>query len=200
MSWRVTLALAIALVATGLYAWFDLHRGAPPGRDSAAEPSAASIATMARPLAEFAPEDVEAIHLQRGALHMQLRRVDGAWTGVQRPEIVNDFLASLHEMSEIMTVQASQKDLVDYGLDPPTDSIELLLRQGAPINLLLGNRNPSGTGIYVRIGRDGRVVLAGALLRWELEKLTRPIAEPAPRDTTPNAEPRPTLPAPERIV
>jgi hypothetical protein len=186
MSWRVTLVLAIAVIATALYAWFDLRHGVPPQRDSAVEPSAAPIGTTVKPLAEFAPENVAAIRLRRGSLQVQLRREEGGWTGVRRPEVVNDFLANLHEMSEIMEVPASQKDLNDYGLDRPADSIELLLEEGAPIDLFLGNQNPAGTGIYVRIGRDGRVVLAGALLRWELDKLTRALTEPASSNTTPS--------------
>jgi hypothetical protein len=178
MSWRVTLVLAIAVTVTALYAWFDLPRGTTARSDSAAKPSTTPIGTVAKPLAEFAPEEVEAIHLRLGSLQVQLRREDGRWTGVQRPEIVDDFLTNLHDMSEIMEVQASQQDLADYGLDPPDDRIELLLHEGAPISLLIGKSNPSGTGIYLRIGRAGRVVLAGALLRWELDKLTHGLVTP----------------------
>jgi hypothetical protein len=188
MSWRVTLALAIAVIVTALYAWFDLRRRVPPQRDSTANLSVVPTGTMLKPLAEFTPENVAAIRLRRGSLQVQLRREDGHWTGTRQPEVVNDFLSNLHEMSAIMEVQASQKDLADYGLDSPADSLELLLKEGAPITLFLGNQNPSGTAIYVRVGRGNRVVLAGALLRWELEKLTRALTEPASGDTTPSPE------------
>jgi hypothetical protein len=188
MSWRVTFALAVALIATALYAWFDLQHGGSSPMYSAGGPAATPVGTKAKPLAEFALQDVEAIRLQRGALRLQVRRANGLWTGVQRPDIVNDFLSSLHDMSEIMEVEASQKDLADYGLDAPADSIELLLREGEPINLFVGSPNPAGTGVYLRIGRGGRVVLAGALLRWEVDKLTRALTEPASGNTTPSPE------------
>jgi hypothetical protein len=189
MSWRVTLVLAIAVTVTALYAWFDLPRGVPSSSQLAAGPSAIPSMAPAKPLVEFTPEEVEAIHLRLHSAQVQLRREGNGWTGVQRPDVADDFLTNLHDMQEIIELQASQKDLADYGLDPPEDRIELLLHEGGPITLFLGKSNPAGTAIYVQIGRGGRVVLAGALLRWELDKLTHGLTEAPQKEVVPSRAP-----------
>jgi hypothetical protein len=45
--------------------------------------------------------------------------------------------------------------------------------------LLVGARNPPATGVYVRVGADGPVVLTGALLLWDLEKVERAFGPPS---------------------
>jgi hypothetical protein len=128
------------------------------------------VEASAGPLLEFAPDAVEAIHVQFGELTLQTKRDEGGWLGVSRPQRIEDFLVSLREMVAIMALEDSADDLTDFGLEPPKGKIELQLREGPPISLSLGDPNPAGTANYARVGSDGPVVLTGALLRWELVK------------------------------
>jgi len=186
MSGRVTLVLAVAFFAVALYAWFDLREEGLPVPTPATHAPAEEPSV---PLVEFEPDAVEAIHVERDPLHLQTRRDDGGWTGVQIPERVDDFLVTLRDMVRLMTVPASPHDLADFGLEKPWASIELQLRNGPPIRLFLGNLNPAGTANYVRVGRNGPVVLTGALLRWELEKLIRALTGPGGGTAAPTPGP-----------
>jgi len=176
MSHRVTFVLAVALMAAGLFAWFDLQPGEGAPSTLGKRPIGSTV-DASSPLLEFALEEVEEIHIQYRALKLQTRRDNGGWSGVSRPERVDSFLDTLAEMVQIMALQASAEDPSIFGLEPPTGRIDLRLRDAPPIHLLLGGPNPAGTANYARIGSTGPVVLTGALLRWELDKLSRAFTE-----------------------
>lgn len=162
MSGRATFLLLIAFIAAALWVWFD----------RAEEESSAGAPEEERTaLLSFSPERVEAIQLHRESLQLRLERRDGTWRGAQRPEMIDDFLRNLSELVEIRRLDVARGELSDYGLDPPRATLELFLREEAPVVLLVGDRNPSLTSTYVQIGPGGPVVITGAVLLWELEKL-----------------------------
>jgi hypothetical protein len=77
------------------------------------------------------------------------------------------------EMGRVMEFPSDAGTLKDYGLDSPRSVLELSLDQGSPLVLEVGNQNPAGTGVYVRVNRDGPIILGGALVLWELDKLLK---------------------------
>lgn len=172
MGWRGTLALAALLALAGVYAYIDaisgeqdvsLHallselRPTPPGQD-------------AEKLLHYDPADIVAIHLQQGDVDLHVKRRDGKWVGVARPDALNDFLANLLTLAKIMTVDVEKQNLSDHGLDPPEAIVELQRADGSTISIRIGHHNPPLTGVYVQVGPSDRVILTGALILWELEK------------------------------
>jgi hypothetical protein len=75
-----------------------------------------------------------------------------------------------------LTIIAEEADrLADYGLDPPRRRVTIMHR-GSPaqLSIALGDRNPAGTAVYARTGPgSNRVILVGAVILWEITKVTR---------------------------
>jgi hypothetical protein len=180
MGWRGTLILALTVIGAGLYLYHDLvaanadlswesivggPREAPPGE---------SITH----LLSFDPRTVRAVHLRRGEQEWRTERRAAGWSDVERASEVDDFLANLLEFAEVMPLDVTSDELAAHGLDPPEASIELERDGLPPVVLFLGRNNPPSTGVYAQLG-SGRVVLTGALARWEFDKMTRALSQRA---------------------
>jgi hypothetical protein len=71
-----------------------------------------------------------------------------------------------------MVVDAEPVDEAGYGLGASAQRLLVTGADGRPLLALeVGERNPAWTGLYVRRKGEREVVMVGALLRWELEKL-----------------------------
>jgi len=184
VSWRTTFVLAAALLVASVFTWFDLRsdvsRGAGTWFDGMRTPAPGENITR---LLSFDPGKVTGIHLRRSDVDARLRRVDGQWQGVARPQAIDDFVHNLSELAEIMRLDIEPTQRREYGLDPPEGVIELDRDGEPPIILLLGNHNPPSTGAYAEVGPSGPVVLTGALALWELDKAVRAVQEAAQSPT-----------------
>jgi hypothetical protein len=171
MSWKVTIALVIFLVTVGLYAWFD---AAPNffelAQDTPPEQEVPRLIT-------FASEEITAIQLRRDDVEVRIQRKGGTWEGVDRPQRLDDFLLNIQTMGKLMVLDVTPEELQDYGLSRPSGRIELQCQSKSPIIILLGDRNPAGTGAYVQLGTGQPVTLTGALLLWEFEKALKAVRE-----------------------
>jgi hypothetical protein len=172
MGSRGTLVLAALLLVVGVFAYFDAISGER-------NVSLHSILGELRPtprgqnapkLLHYEPADIVAIHLQKGAVDLRVKRRDGTWVGASRPDALDDFLVNLLTLAKIMTVDVKKQDLADHGLDPPEAVVEMQGADGSTISIRIGSHNPPLTGVYVQVGPSDRVILTGALLLWELEK------------------------------
>jgi hypothetical protein len=90
------------------------------------------------------------------------------WSG----DAVNGLVAALRSLRPVMVVESDPGEPREYGLGPDAVRLEVSADGGRPLLALeLGEQNPSATGVYARVGGHREVVLVGALLRWELDKL-----------------------------
>jgi len=182
VGWRGTLVLAVLVIAAGVYVWFenaggrpDLSAGAPPVGVPTREPTHAFD-----PVLTVAPADISRVTLQRDGEQRVSQRQNARWTGVSPADAVDEFLANLTQLGVLATIPAGDTELGDYGLAPPHAVVELSRADGRATTLQIGDRNPATTGVYVR--RDGgKVMLAGALLDWEVDKLFKALSGPPPR-------------------
>ncbi|MFN8644491.1 MAG: hypothetical protein U0802_23580 [Candidatus Binatia bacterium] len=181
MGWRGTLALLVAVAAAALALYRDANagRGQHSWRAVFEEPRETAPADQVTHLLAFDPRAVTAITLRRDHRQWRADRTADGWSGAGRATDMDDFLRDLLELAVILPIDVGPDTLREHGLDPPQASIELTQRAGAPITLLVGARNPPATGVYVRVGSDGPVVLTGALLLWDLEKVERAFGPPA---------------------
>jgi hypothetical protein len=181
VGWRGTLVLALALGAAGVVLYREIgadHRelswqsviegqsAAPPGEQ------------ITRLLA-FDPATVTAVTLRRGDQEWHTERRAGGWSSVAQPGAIDDFLTNLLDLAEIMPIDIAPDELTAQGLNPPEGIIELQRRDLPPIVLHLGRHNPPATAVYAQLGTGGRVVLTGALARWELDKAVRALSPTA---------------------
>ncbi|MBX3026654.1 hypothetical protein KF840_17250 [bacterium] len=180
MGWRGTVALLVVVVAAAAYLYHDVNAGRTDGSWSAIfeEPQEPPPADLVKRLLAFDAAGITAITVRRGTQEWRAERTADGWSGAGRATDMNDFLHDLAALAEIMPIEVAPDTLRDHGLDPPQASIELTRSGAPPLVLLVGARNPPATGVYVRVGADGPVVLTGALLLWDLEKIERALAPP----------------------
>lgn len=175
MRWRGTLALLIAFAVAAAWLYRDVTGGRPDTswRTIFAEPQPSQPGSEFKRLLAFDPAAVTAITVQRGERTLHTERGADGWSGTKNGEPIDDFLRGLSELAEILPIDVGADGLADHGLAPPTAVVELTRRDGAPLVLLVGGRNPPATGVYAQVGRGGPVALTGALLIWDLEKAER---------------------------
>ena len=70
-----------------------------------------------------------------------------------------------------MVVDADPAEPSDYGLGPDTPRLRVMAAGKELLSLEIGERNPAWTGLYARLAGQREVILVGAVLHWELEKL-----------------------------
>jgi hypothetical protein len=176
------------VLAAVTWAWLDVRSGLRQGKSfrELVSPRGTPPAEGVQKLLSFAPKEVRAIRLRRGSSILQTTRTDGGWTGTTRPDLLDDFLHDLLDLGVIMRFDVAPSGLTSHGLAPPRGEIELIRGDGPPIDLRLGDSNPPATGLYVQVGRGGRVVLTGALIQWEFEKAVNALTEDAAAIETPS--------------
>lgn len=180
MGWRGTLLL---LALTAGAAWL-LYRDVNAGRSERSwgaifeEPRETPPADQVTHLLAFDPATVTAIAVRRGDREWRAARTGEGWSGAGRATDMDDFLHDLGELALILPIEMGPETLRDHGFEPPQATIELTRAAAPPIVILVGARNPPATGVYVRVGREGPVVLTGALLLWDLEKVERSFGAP----------------------
>ncbi len=131
------------------------------------------------PLVKLDPEDVREVELDASAsgLHFRfVRRADG-WiliTPSGESPIPSDrldgFLDTVAGLTRLVEIgEADTVNPAEFGLAPPRGHV--VIRNGGEINLALGDRNPPLTGLYVQVLPRTNIVLVGAVLLWEFDKL-----------------------------
>ena len=118
-------------------------------------------------------ETVDAIELTWPDRSLHARRVDAGWhvdAGEAPPDAIGDLLGALSTLRPMEVLEAKEP-IADYGLDTGATTL-IVSASGTPVlHLAIGNRNPAWTGVYVRRIGSNDVLVVGALIHWELEKL-----------------------------
>jgi len=139
-------------------------------------PSPAPPVPEGAPLLDAGTAPVARLEWERGADRLILVRTPAGWNdaaGQPWPDdVVHAVLDALASLRPRTVAPANAGDLAQYGLAPAPERLRVLDDTSRELLALdIGNRNPAWTGVYVRpIGAD-EVLLAGSLLRWELDKL-----------------------------
>jgi hypothetical protein len=161
MTIRGTLVLAAILLA--LAAYLVVTRP-PPG------PSDDGGARLTESL-----ERATTIELEQGGRTVRLARGDRAWAEARASDVFN----GLQSLRVLTVIDPTPANAALYGFG--ADALRLRVLGGTDVLLALevGAMNPAETGVYVRRIGEPPVLLVGALLRWELEKLRRVFSETA---------------------
>jgi hypothetical protein len=88
-----------------------------------------------------------------------------------------DALASLEVLD---VLEAEPSDPATYGFGADALRLRVLSDHAELLALEIGATNPAETAVYVRRIGNAPVLLVGALLRWELEKLRRVASTTSP--------------------
>jgi len=108
-----------------------------------------------------------------------VKDTDGSWNIVEGEkkgkagEKINDFVEAITNLTEIDHFPVHSTMLAQYGLQEPTAQITLTDLTQKTYEILVGDKTPSAsTGVYVMLSDGGRVTILGAVLNWELYKLS----------------------------
>lgn len=177
MTPRGTVVLWSVVAMLGAYLWLTQPQGHDRAHDGAEDEPAPSTGPL---LLDLRPEDVTTLIITGAGDALRLRRAASDWRDDHdlpwpTPGLVETVLETLAGTRVIALIEEVPSDLADYGLDPPQRSITVVtsVTGGAAgsLTLLVGDRNPAWTGVYVRVPPADRVVLIGSVLPWEIDKL-----------------------------
>jgi hypothetical protein len=164
--------LGLALVAAGLALVVTRLLVAPAKR--------APVVHRGAALVSLAPAAIRDVEIRRDRVAFHFTWAGGRWVaaagqeGSGQEDQVAEFLDTLAGLDKLLEVAGEGATLADFGLAPPR--AEVVLRNGDEVRIVLGDRNPAATGVYVQLPPDRRIFLVGGVLQWEVDKL-------APRKT-----------------
>lgn len=157
MTVRGTLALAVVFAALSSY----LVLTEPP------------VSHVADPALRLSPSLAHAtrVEIEDGSRTLRAERVATGWS----PPVAGDLVETLQSMQVLTVIDPSPGTSKLFGLG---DALRLRVLDDAQVLIALdvGATNPARTGVYVqRVGQPA-VLLVGALLHWEIEKIRRVVS------------------------
>ena len=171
MRWQTTLVAAVLLALIGgFYYVYDVRMA--PDREKA-ETRKGRVFT-----AETA--DVTALQLKRPDGIVKATRDGDAWQLAEPVKAKGDRGPLEETITTVVTakmdreIDASPKSLTDYGLDTPAAEVDLTLKDGKHLALLLGAKSPTGVWIYAKERDKPNVFVLGESV---LRDSTRPVAD-----------------------
>jgi hypothetical protein len=173
---------AVVVVVAGLVALLVLPRLAPPPPTPPGKPLVALRTADVR--------EVEVTRDQGGRKHLRLDRTESGWDLVTDagpepvpPDKVTDFLGALAD-ARVVTEFADDREVrEELGIDEPTAEVTLRRVDGEPIRIVVGNRNPTLTGLYVQVFPGGHLSMVGSVLLWEVDKLAALVTAQPPESS-----------------
>jgi len=137
-------------------------------------------------LFELSPGEVKRVEIQRldggeliGEQHERRRWILLKGNRIEQGESkVDDFIVNLLMLVEIEKFKVENSQLKNYGLENPAYKITLTDITDKIYQLLIGGSNPVRTSVYVKFAESPNVIIAGAILNYELQKIA-PLLAPA---------------------
>lgn len=128
-------------------------------------------------LLHFDAAKINGIETTLGRRSVRLEKGASGWEAVSPgardsvpDERATELLDALRDTTVLASIAAEQGRRGEFGLDPPKGSITLH-GDREEIQIVLGDRNPTLTGLYVLVPPRADVLLVGAVLLWEMEKV-----------------------------
>jgi len=130
------------------------------------------------PLLAFSPEEVKKIEIKKITGDELIGEREGRrWRLLKGNMIenwepsINDFIVNLLTSVEIEKFRVENSELKNYGLETPAFQITLTDITDKTYQILIGDTNPGRTSIYVKFAESPHVIISGAVLNYELQKI-----------------------------
>ncbi len=125
----------------------------------------------------FKEADVEEIKLVRFKDAIVLKKEVKEWKIIEplqsqadAPDVYR-YIKTFAQIVEIMVVDENTADLSLFGLDNPLLEVSLKLKgDSVPLNIQIGNDNPSNTCCYAKKKDSNKILLIGKLYKTDLNK------------------------------
>lgn len=160
MKFRGLLAAVVVLAALGGVLWWSQHHQPKPAESTPALPA----------ILRFDAKSVTGLTLHdKGAAPIVLTPGSGAAWQITAPisfradsEAVNQMVAGLANLVPQRVVEDHAANLSSYGLSDPALSVDVTRTNHQSAHLLLGDKTPTGDGIYAMIPGNPHVYTVGA--------------------------------------
>lgn len=164
------IAVVVLLALGGLLYWSNHHKPA--------ETSTASSTTPSPTLLKFDSASVTQVTLaQKGVAPITLVRSEGDHWKITEPkpypadqDAVSSLLGSLSNLDADRVVEDKASDLKPYGLDDPSLTLDVTLKNHAGHKLLLGDDTPAGSDVYAMLSGDPRVFTIASYTKTSIDK------------------------------
>ena len=162
MTWRrIIIYYALGIALGGYFLIFEWN---PRGEKPILTPKRVVQKSRFLPVAR---EEITELELRRDGGAVTCRRDGQVWKVIEPPgakvtsDLVASFVENLTPEKEVQIMEETAKDLSAYGLDRPRVTVTV---KGKNImaTVLLGDRNPTGSAVYVRKENSQQVVLLGS--------------------------------------
>jgi uncharacterized protein DUF4340 len=169
--WRTSVVLAVLLVALGAFFYVYEVRWAPDRDKVTARKGRVFTAETA---------DVTQLTLKRPDDSVEIKREGDAWQMVAPVKARGDRGPIEEVITNVLTskmdreIAAAPPSLAEFGLDKPAAEVDLTLKDGKRLGLLLGAKSPTGVWVYARERDKPAVFVLGDSV---LRDATRPIAD-----------------------
>ena len=171
MRWQTSVALAVVLVALGAFFYLYEVRWAPDREQVTARKGRVFTAE---------PADVTQLTLKRPGDSVALKRDGDAWQmtapvtarGDRGP--IDEVLTNVVTAKMDREIAATPQSLAEFGLDKPAAEVDLTLKDGKQLGLVLGAKSPTGVWVYARERDKPAVFVVGDSV---LRDATRPVAD-----------------------
>jgi hypothetical protein len=169
--WQTTLVAALLLAFVGgFYYVYEVRLG----------PEREKVEMRKRRVFSVEAADVTAMTLKRADGTVQAVREGDAWQLVEPVKAKGDRGPLEETVTTVTTakmdreIDPSPKSLVEFGLDPPAATVDLALKDGKHLALLLGGKSPTGVWVYAKERDKPSVFVVGDSV---LRDATRPVAD-----------------------
>jgi len=169
--WQTTLVAAILLaVVASFYYVYEVRLG--PEREKVETRKGRVFATEAT--------EVTALELKRPDGTVKAAREGDGWQLLEPLKARGDRGAIEETLMTVVTakmdreIDAAPKSLAEFGLDKPAAEVDLTLKDGKHLALLLGAKSPTGVWVYAKERDKANVFVLGESV---LRDATRPVAD-----------------------
>ena len=162
MTWRrIVLYYVLGIALGGYFLMFEWNpRGEKPILES-------KQVVRKSPFLPIPRDEITEVSLRRDGAVVVCRREGQKWT-ITEPanakvtsDLVASFVENLTPEKEVPVNEDVVKDLATYGLDRPRATVTLK-GKNTTATVLIGDRNPTGSSVYVRKQDSPQVVLLGS--------------------------------------
>lgn len=170
MKFRGLSIAAIVLAALGGGLWWSNKQKAA----EAAKPAASSTSPK---IVDLKQDDIAKIEIQRkGAEDTVLKKAGGGWK-ITAPkaygadqDTVNSILTALSPLTSDHLVEEKASNLATFGLNDPSATVTVTMKDGKTHRVLLGDDVPTGGGTYAAVPGDPRVFTIATYTKDSFEK------------------------------
>jgi len=169
--WQTTLIAAILLAFVGgFYYVYEVRLG----------PEREKVETRKRRVFTAETADVTGVELKRPDGIVKALREGESWQLVAPVKAkaergpIEETITTVVTAKMDREIDAAPKSLADFGLDAPAAEVDLTLKDGKHVVLLLGGKSPTGVWVYAKERDKPAVFVVGESV---LRDATRPVAE-----------------------